>query len=438
MTYHELLPFQIEGAKWLAGRKLALLGDEMRLGKSPQTVVAADAVGADSILVVAPAVARTNWRREFERWSRRDAISNLYVCSFEFAVSHVEELSRYRWDLLVIDEVHFCKTVEAKRTRAIFGGSGLVRHAKRVWALSGTPAPNHAGELWVILYSFGITPLSYEKFLETYCDLMPSNFGDRGMKVVGTKRSKIPELRGMLSRVMLRRTMKQVLPDHKEPLISSFVVEPGSVDGLIDLTEELEAALKKQQSLISNVIDSTILAEDEKLRMLEGLARSVSTLRRYNGLQLVEPACELIAGELEIQLYSKIVVFAIHREVVSAIAKKLREKGFKVVTLNGDSSPREKQEAQDLFNSDPTVQVFIGNIISAGTNITLAAAHDVLLVEEDWVPGNNLQAIKRCGHVLKTRGIHVRFLALANPLCERISRTVRKKTKELSEIFDCR
>lgn len=440
-TRNDLLDFQKVGAEWLTTRKLALLADEMRLGKSPQTVRAADAIGAQKILIVCPAVAQTNWLREFERWSiNRPRGRSLMTCSFEYATRHREELILFcsPWDLIVIDEIHFCKSVEAKRTHAIFGKEGLVRHAARVWALSGTPAPNHAGELWILLYSFGVTKLTHPQFIDRYCDVMPSNFGYHGMKIVGTKRSMVPELRTLLSKIMLRRTTKEVLPNNAEPLISSYVVEPGSVEGLIDLTAELKVTLEKQRSQMSHVMDTVNLSDDEKLRMLEGLAGSVSTLRRYNGLQLVAPAVELVSGELEVCLYKKIVIFAIHRAVVAALALKLREKGFGVVTLNGDTSPRDKQEAQDRFNTDPKCQIFIGNIFSAGTNITLAAAHDVLLVEEDWVPGNNLQAIKRCGHVLKKEPISVRFLTLANPLCERVSKTVRKKTKELTEIFDVR
>lgn len=441
-----LFPFQRVGIEWLSARKLALLADEMRLGKSPQTVCSADKIAARRILVVCPAVARINWAREFERWSTvRRVVQPLLslsdvptapvvICSFEYATRETRKLKREEWDVLVLDETHFCKSVDAKRSHAIFGKDGLVRHAQRVWALSGTPAPNHAGELWILLFTFGVTSLSYEQFVDRYCTTIATGYGV-GYKIIGTKKERIPELREMLSRVMLRRTMRQVRPEIPAPLFSEFVVEAGSVEGLIDLTAELEAALQKQRSLLISAMSPASLSDDEKLRMLEGLAASVSTLRRYTGLQKVAPAVELVAGELEASLYAKIVIFAIHRDAVAALAKAFSERGIGVVTLTGDSSPAQKQHAQDAFNSDPKIQVFIGNIISAGTNITLAAARDVLFIEQDWVPGNNAQAAKRCSHVTKDDQISVRFLALNSAIDETVTRTLSRKTSELTKIF---
>lgn len=441
----DLLDFQLEGAAWLASRKLALLADEMRLGKSPQSIRAIDSVaGISRVLIVCPAVARINWAREFEEWSvfprevqpllsYSDApAAPIVTCSFEYATKHTERLkARGPWDVLIIDEVHFGKSVDARRTHALFGRNGLVRAAERVWALSGTPAPNHAGELWVLLYTFGVTPLAYVDFVNRYCDTRHNGYEHQ---IVGTKKAMIPELRTMLEVVMLRRTMREVMPSNPEPIYASYVVEPGSVEGLIDLTAELEEKLSRERNILSDVVDSAALSDDAKLRMLEGLAGSVSTLRRYTGLQKVAPCVELVSGELELKLYDKIIIFAVHKSVVSALASALSR--FGVVTLTGDSTPTQKQAAQDRFNTDPAVRVFIGNIISAGTNITLAAAHDGIFIEQDWVPGNNAQAAKRCSHILKKGQISWRFLALANPIDERVSRAVLKKTKELTEIFD--
>src|SRR4051812_8971031 len=66
-----LYPYQIEGAKWLAERKLALLADEMGVGKTAQVIRACDDIGAERILILCPAVARINWQREFARFSKK-------------------------------------------------------------------------------------------------------------------------------------------------------------------------------------------------------------------------------------------------------------------------------------------------------------------------------------------------------------------------------
>lgn len=443
---NDLFPFQLEGASWLAERRVALLADEMRLGKSPQTVRACDEIKAERILVVAPAVARINWAREFERWSERKRavqallqlcdvpVAPVVTCSYEYATRETRKLKREEWDVLVLDEVHFLKSVDARRSHAIFGRDGLVRSAKRIWALSGTPAPNHAGEIWILLYTFGVTKLGYEEWVSKYCATVRTGFGN-GYKIVGTKREKIPELKTMLASCMKRRTMREVRPQIKSPLYSQFVVEPGSVEGLVNLDAELHAVLEKQRSLLTSSLSREGMTDDEKLRMLEGLAGSVSTLRRYLGLQKVAPAFELVSEELKAKNYAKIVIFCIHKDVARALEKRFRAEGFGVATITGETDPATRQEAQDRFNSDSNVRVFIGNILAAGTNITLAAARDILFVEQDWVPGNNAQAARRCAHLKNEDQISVRFLAVASALDESVTRTLARKTSELEKIF---
>ena len=67
----QLYGYQRIGAKFLASRQRALLADGMGLGKTIQAITAAKDVGANSIAVVAPAIARTMWGRELERATRQ-------------------------------------------------------------------------------------------------------------------------------------------------------------------------------------------------------------------------------------------------------------------------------------------------------------------------------------------------------------------------------
>ena len=52
-----LRPYQEVGRDFLAARRHALLADEMRVGKTPQAILAAEKVGAQRTLVVCPAIA---------------------------------------------------------------------------------------------------------------------------------------------------------------------------------------------------------------------------------------------------------------------------------------------------------------------------------------------------------------------------------------------
>lgn len=426
-----LFPFQTEGAAWLARGRHRILADEMGLGKTVQAIRASEAVGAKRILVVCPAIAKATWVAEFAKWSVVSA--ELEVVSYEHAMRNVESLKTPR-DLLVLDEVHYLKSTTAKRAHAVLGSQGLVHQAKRCYALSGTPAPNHAGELWTLLWVFGVTALNEFQFQDRYC---VSGFG---RQVTGTRREKIPELRELLSKVMLRRRKVDVLKDMPPLFFSTVEVEPGYVDDeslgfseagfeqLIGPEEYLERVEKERKILAAT------LSTQEKVAMLEAVAGSISTLRRYTGLQKVEPAAELVNGELALDLYDKVVVFAIHKTVVKLLAEALAS--WNPVVVTGGTPLAARSDAVAKFQNDPDTHVFIGNIQAAGTNITLTAAHQILFVEQDFVPGNNAQAAMRCHRIGQTRAVSVRFVTLTNALERRLGEILRRKTSELAQIFD--
>jgi SNF2 family DNA or RNA helicase len=55
---------QIEGVKFLLSRNGCILADDMGLGKSIQSIIAAIESGAKKILVVCPSSTKINWERE--------------------------------------------------------------------------------------------------------------------------------------------------------------------------------------------------------------------------------------------------------------------------------------------------------------------------------------------------------------------------------------
>jgi SNF2 family DNA or RNA helicase len=345
------------------------------------------------------------------------------------------------FDLLICDESHFMKSLTAKRTEAILGVGGHIRRSKRMWAVSGTPAPNHIGELWPILYTFGATHLQYPAFIDRFCN---SYEWQRGRVVTGTKLTMVPEIKQLLNKVMLRRKKEEVMKELPEIFFQDVVVAPGEVDidtddVLVkyvfprDRREELNEIINTQTQLVKSTLDATGFTKDG-MRALEALARSVSTLRMYTGLQKVQSVADIIASELSANAYDKIVLFAVHKNVVEGLRLRLRE--FGAVTLYGNTNPKTRQENIDSFQKDPKTRVFIGNIQSAGTAITLTAAHQVGFVEQEWTPAAMAQAAMRCHRIGQNRTVFVRFFSLSNSIDEKISAALKRKTRELTEIFD--
>lgn len=453
----ELYQYQKDGAAWLAGKKVALLADDMGLGKSAQAIRAADIIGARRVLVLCPAIARINWLREFEKFGslRREfrilagkkarpdpGISA--VCSYDLAAGCIGENEFF--DVLILDEAHYLKSLDAKRAKAVLGKTGLVHRANRIWALTGTPMPNHPGELWPLLFTFCRTPLSYYPFIEKYCSFLNDSKPSGGMfQITGANKALIPELKELLAPIILRRKKEEVLKQLPPITFAHCYVEPSDVEieaqsSLIqyilpvDRRQELYDQLEKEKVVVDTVLGHVGVLGESGMKALEALAQSVSTLRKYLGLQKVKVVADMVTEELTNKAYDKVVIFAVHRDVIEGLRQRLRK--FGAVTCYGNTDPKSRQQHVDSFQNNPKCKVFIGNIQAAGTAITLTAANQIVFIEQDWVPGNNAQAAMRCHRIGQERPVFVRVCCVEDSLDEKIASILKRKTLDIIEIFD--
>lgn len=433
----------------------------MGLGKSAQTISAAVAIQARSILVISPATLRPNWIREFQKFSnsqisltavedgRTKPVNHseisYWVSSYDLVAKNPESYAR-PWDLVILDEWHYLKNPETKRTQAILGSGGVVRKAQRTWGLSGTPMPNHPGELWTLLRAFGATKLRYWDFVRNYCDTLDTTYG---IQIIGAKKEKIPELRSLLSKIMLRRTKEQVMKDLPPIRFADLVVYPPKEGAPIDMLEMafprfympnnnedlLFKELAKEEMLLKAYMDKLEEAHRATFNQgeLQAMAASIASLRRYTGILKVPAIVDIVSEELTYNAYSKIVIFAIHSVVIDTLRERLHD--FGAVTLYGKTPMEKRQKHVDKFQTNPACRVFIGQIQAAGTGITLTAANQVLFAEQSYVPGENAQAAMRCHRIGQKNPVLVRTVGLYDSLDERISQILKQKMRDITLLF---
>lgn len=454
MTIPPLFPYQLSGAKWLAAQpRFGFLADEMGLGKSAQAITAARTVKAHSVLVICPAVARFNWVNEIKLWSSyrpqiyakpdhaisSHSLPRAAIISYDMAARklHASELAKQSWDLIILDEAHYIKNPQALRTKAII--NLLLPKAKTVYALSGTLAPNNPSELWPLLHHYGITYFSHSNFVRRFCLTEETPFG---LKILGGKN--IPELREMLKPHLLRRTKDQVMKDLPPLLITDQKVPAGKVtpakleacfgEYLQTRGLDLKAAMKEMTLKAEDTIAKIEQGAGEIASLLGALQPQVEGLRRWCGLAKAITVGEIIAEELENNAYDKIVIFAVHHDVMDELNRALVK--FKPLRLSGQTTDRARELAVESFQNDPTARVFIGQIKAAGIAINLTAAAQVAVVEADWTPATNQQAIMRCHRIGQERAVNVRFFSLAHSVDAAIQKILRRKTQTLIQLFD--
>jgi SNF2 family DNA or RNA helicase len=445
----EPFPYQIEAAQWAAQRRDSLIGDSPGLGKTASAIRACDLVGAENILVVAPASVRIQWGREFERFSPMDRpmqicfppilpnLSGVVILFYDQVVNHLERLMSVRWQCLVIDECHYLKSryitgrkTSGYRTKAIYGFGkrfpGLITVCDRVIRLSGTPAPNHAGELYTHLKSAGIVDYPYWDYLARFCEGFDSEHGFRF-----TKHRNIPELQALLKPFMLRRTKAEVQPNLKEPMFETITVPRSDAamapEFLAMIPQLVQADAQLQEALSGD--------NESQLATLESMASSLATLRRFTLMAKLPAIAEQIEEDLTTNQIPKLVVFGIHKIGVRWLAEKL--KAFHPLTISGDTPAEKRQPNIDRFQSDPSVRLIIGNIAAMGTGVDglQNVCDEAIFCEQDWVPSQNLQAIMRLCRIGQKNPVRARVFSLYNSVDEHVQDTLTRKMKELAKIL---
>lgn len=390
------------------------------------------------MLIVCRAIACANWLNEINKFSLYP-FPHLVVTSYE---SLHKVSTSLHFDILVADEAHYVKSPTADRTIEVYGKNGFVHRAKRTFALTGTPTPNHVGELWTHLFVGGITKLSYDEWIERYCTVRVHGYG---RAITGSKAAEIPGLRGILKPVLYRRTAKQVNLELPPLFFQEVVVPKGPVklgysasfakyvlDKKNDRTHELIELLAEQYGIIAKITKGVF--SDETFELIKLELKSLSSLRRYVGMQKIQPVIDLVSEEIESKAYKKIVLFCHHKEVVEGLRMGLQKYG--PVTMYGGTPPEKKDMQMNKFQTRNTTRVMIATIGAAGTSINLTAASQVMFVEQTFVPGDMDQAAKRCHRIGQTEPVRVRFVSVDDGVDVHLARILKRKTEQLSALYD--
>lgn len=443
MTDSRLKDFQIIGRDFLARRSKACLADDMRLGKTWQAISACDKIKAKRVFVACPASAIGVWEHTFHDLSPGRAVmtgkpegramaEGVWVASYDCVRDNLDDfLNMARWDVLICDESHLLKTADAGRTKALLARHSMAWRTDRLWLLSGTPAPSHAGELWVMARVFGLTNAGYDDWIKYFC------YCDTNGRPKGTKRERMHRLRLMFAPVLLRRLKKTVAPELPKTIVEPWYV-PSSTQyisamrpmnwesDLRDMrTQELELRLRLERC-----------APPQRAKLLAQMADNFATMRRLNALLKLPAVVDTIISDIKSGALDKLVVFAYHSEVMRMLELMLEDGGVSTISITGSTAAKRRASFVQEFRQPLGPKVFLGQIIAAGTAIDLSVANQGILVERDWVPGNNAQAIDRMGGFKQTLPVTIRDAILAEGVDAIVGDTLRRKEQEIAAILD--
>ena len=438
------------------------LGLEQGLGKTRILIEFAKSKGARRILVFCPASVRLAWEVEVPKWwpdAPRVVLVNkptdLALQEGFFIISY-DRMSRGeafldailvapKFDMAFCDEAHALKGSPSKtrRTKNIYFGAR--KNIERMIAASGTPAPNHAGELYTAFRALAPGKISYAdksimsqvQFEDLYCKVDYKWFGGRQHRVIVGSQN-IEQLRPKLKGFLLRMRKKDVLPELPPLDFTTVPVEPS----LKGIDPEILAGL--DDTLLEGMTDDEVMknlngfdTEVGRLRAAVGLSEAgLARLRLALGLSKMHSASDYLVDFLE-ESRTKIVVWGVHHVVIDTLMEKLA--AFNPVKIDGRSSPMDRRFAVDSFLNKSSCRVFVGNIVAAGTGLTLIGPRcecsDVFFVESSYTPGENLQAAARVHRLGQKDGVLARVFTARRTIDDRIQSIIARKSKELAELF---
>lgn len=451
----EYLPFQKAGIQFALSRPNTLIADEMGLGKTIQAIGVINALGyAGKVLVTCPASLKINWARELEKWlclpysigvvSGSEWVdADITIINYAIVERHWRRIYETIWGVFVPDESHYLKNLKARRTQIVTGwGDFDGIPAERKLFLTGTPILNMPVELYPTLRYFD--PEEWEgksKFEKYYCDAGMKVVSSKEIIVNGRKRKKLKkvykadgasnleELNYRLrSSVMVRRMKKDVLKDL-----------PDKTRQIIELPSQ--TVLKEEQSIITrlkNIITRKSSNDSEYKKLVAALSGiecgalgDIASLRHETAIEKVPAVIEFLNNALESS--DKIVVFAHHKEVIKKIAQAFERI---CVIITGDTPNKKRQKNVDLFQENPNVKLFIGNIQAAGVGLTLTASSHVVFAELDWVPGNVTQAEDRCHRIGQENAVLVQHLVIDGSIDAMIAKAIVRKQEIIDKTVD--
>lgn len=409
LLHARLRGYQAFGARFALNQGRALIGDEMGLGKTVQaiaTMAHLAATGHTHFLVVCPASVLVGWTREvvthsaltahrvhgaqraaaLAAWQREGGVA---VTTFEGLVhlplpvadddGATSGASVPEPGLLVVDEAHYVKNPEARRSRLVAAWAAAT---PRVLFLTGTPLLNAVEEMTALA----------AMLQPAVVDALPSHLALLGPF----------DFRHAVAPVYLRRNLEDVLVE-LPPRVT--------VDEWEEFTPAGERAYR-------DAVAAGNLMAMRRADLTVPQPGDSAKLTRL--LEIVAEACD--GG-------AQVVVFSYFRDVIARVTAAVD--ALPGVTaygpITGDVPAGQRQDIVDRFTAAPAGTVLVAQVQAGGVGLNVQAASVVVLTEPQLVPAVEEQAIGRVHRMGQVRPVQVHRLLTENSVDERIEELLATK-----------
>lgn len=442
------------------------------------------------VLVVAPKNVRMNWVNEFARYSTRPGKAavlrggqmgrvkgfleamvpssneeyTVVVVSYETMVNDSAMLKKIEWDLMVLDEAHYIKWHNTKRTKKALEMRDV---AKSRMDLTGTPVCNSPNDLFTqleFLRQGGSGFTTFEKFRSYYGVYKTSGHGRGASKLVDVQN--MPFMRERLARMSFIVKKEEALPNLPKKTYDTIEVEMGQAQAEVytALQKQLLFEIKNDMGDVTKSVDvnniltrllrlaqvtSGFVSFDAEVDLDTGDVIQPKTIEAFDPNPKMDAVIELLTDP-DRDPTEKSIVWCCWVHDIKTMSKRLDDLGVRHVTYYGSTKDKERAEAERAFNHDPDCRIFIGNPGCGGTGLNLIGYPpgresewdtDCTLVayySQDWSSPKRSQSEDRAHRRGTRRPVRIVDFMVPNSIDEEIRARVTNKRETALMVQDLR
>ena len=344
-----------------------------------------------------------------------------------FVITNVESLredavvaainkGKNSFDMIVVDEVHCCKSPTSQQGKNLL----KVNKCKYQVGATGTLLLNNPMDTYVPLKWIGVEKSTYTDFKYYYCEYG----GPFNNVLLGFKNTR--QLKDQIEQYSLRRT-KDLLDLPPKTVIDEFVeMEPAQNTFYNNIKEGVIEQVDKVKMSTANLLSMVV-----RLRQATEYPPILTTERIQSAK--VERCIDLVEQILS-DPTEKVVIFSVFKDGLPEIYERLKH--YNPLLCTGDVPDAEVSRAVDAFQTDDIHRVMICTCQKMGTGITLNRAHYAVFISTPWTEGVQTQCEDRIHRIGTNQKVFVYRLWTKNTIDERVLDLINTKGALSEYIID--
>ena len=447
-------PYQIEAIQYALNHNKFMLLDGMGLGKSLQSIYAAQEIkkyyNIEHCLVICGVnTLKSNWKKEINLHSDLDCvilgekktksgkevigsvqerlehlknpikeffvITNIETLRNDDIVKEINKDKANKFDMIIFDEMHKAKSNSSQQGKNLL----KLKNAKFKIGLTGTLLLNSPFDCFVPLSWLDVIHCSKTNFEHFY-----GQFGGVfNNDLLGYRN--IESLKDILETCSLRRT-KDILELPPKTIINEYVELN---DDQKSFYENLKKGIKEQVDKVE-LNTSTLLGMVTRFRQATACP-SILTTESISSSKL-ERAQDLT--EQIIAQGDKVVIFSTFKESLTPLYKSLEK--YNPVLCTGDTKDFDINNNINSFMQDSDTKVMLCTWQKMGPGVTLTAASYAIFLDIPWTQALYEQAQDRIYRIGTNRKVFIYNLICKDTIDERVLEIVNSKKAIADFIID--